>query len=249
MSPAVPEVLLWWVALPEGTAHPPTVTGLRAARRGRSARTRSALLQALTQWAGHPDVALTADPQGRPLATVAGAPVGVSVSRSGGLGVICLCPTGAVGVDVEQVDPALDVLAVARRFFGAEEHADLCRRRGEDRRRRFLELWTWKEALAKAVGVGLQHPLVSAPPPDAAPGHGLSVEGRGEPTDPWEPSAAALCRPGHASTAWPRPDVVLSVVTAGLGPRLRPQNTLAALSGGGDIRAPRPTELPKAGVR
>eukprot|EP00897_Mesotaenium_endlicherianum_P008606 jgi/Mesen1/7774/ME000408S06880 len=64
-----------------------------------------------------------------------------------------------IGLDVEEVhrDTRRDVLAVARRRFSPEEAdwleqvADL-----EERRLRFVQLWTLKEAYVKALGKGIQ---------------------------------------------------------------------------------------------
>lgn len=64
-----------------------------------------------------------------------------------------------VGIDVESADRALDVLAVARRFLHPDEAAGLAALPDEERRQRFLRIWTAKEAWVKARGTGLSDQL------------------------------------------------------------------------------------------
>lgn len=69
-------------------------------------------------------------------------------------------PGVAIGVDAEAVDRRLpDLLAIARRFFSAEEASALGAQAPSSRPIAFSELWTLKEAFVKAVGSGLSHPL------------------------------------------------------------------------------------------
>jgi 4'-phosphopantetheinyl transferase len=62
-----------------------------------------------------------------------------------------------VGVDVEAVR-GVD-MAVARRFFAAEEFDWLASRPGPEQALAFYHLWTAKESVLKNVGQGLQLPL------------------------------------------------------------------------------------------
>jgi 4'-phosphopantetheinyl transferase len=64
-----------------------------------------------------------------------------------------------VGVDVERVDRRVDEADIAGRFFAARESSALARLDGAARRERFFDLWTLKEALVKALGVGLAQRL------------------------------------------------------------------------------------------
>jgi 4'-phosphopantetheinyl transferase len=84
-----------------------------------------------------------------------------NLSHTHGL-VACAITSGAdVGIDVESVDRYVGS-GVAERFFSASENADLRRCASEPlRARRFIELWTLKEAYVKAIGKGLSHPLDS----------------------------------------------------------------------------------------
>jgi 4'-phosphopantetheinyl transferase len=64
-----------------------------------------------------------------------------------------------VGIDVEEIARVDEPMELARRVFAASEIEDLERHRGEERRRRFCEYWTLKEAYLKGRGVGLSVPL------------------------------------------------------------------------------------------
>ncbi|MGH3160073.1 MAG: 4'-phosphopantetheinyl transferase family protein [Streptosporangiaceae bacterium] len=88
----------------------------------------------------------------------AGAPV-LSVSHSGD-SVVVAVGTGikAVGVDVELIDPALDVAELASIALTEPEIRALAPLAASDRVSAFVRLWTRKEALLKALGVGLEHP-------------------------------------------------------------------------------------------
>ncbi|MEZ5393485.1 MAG: 4'-phosphopantetheinyl transferase superfamily protein [Bryobacterales bacterium] len=66
-----------------------------------------------------------------------------------------------LGVDLEKLRPIEDALDIATRFFSPPETAVLAELDPEPRSRRFLDLWTKKEAFVKALGVGLSRPLPS----------------------------------------------------------------------------------------
>jgi 4'-phosphopantetheinyl transferase len=62
-----------------------------------------------------------------------------------------------LGADVETMQRAVDHLAVSAHYFTPEEQEDILR--ASDTKRRFLELWTRKEAVLKASGVGIMDDL------------------------------------------------------------------------------------------
>ncbi len=62
-----------------------------------------------------------------------------------------------LGLDLETMGRTVDHLAVAAHYFTAEEQADIAD--ATDAKRRFLELWTRKEAVLKASGVGIMDDL------------------------------------------------------------------------------------------
>jgi phosphopantetheine--protein transferase-like protein len=85
-----------------------------------------------------------------------------SVSYRRGWGAIALAEA-PVGVDIETMSADEDAVEIARRSFHPDEAAHL-RELGDDAfRGTFLELWTRKEALIKAAGLGVDYmPATSA---------------------------------------------------------------------------------------
>jgi len=82
-----------------------------------------------------------------------------NVSHSGGLALAAFATGCEIGVDVEAIRTLPDRDAVARRFFHAEEAADLAALPERERDGAFFSCWTRKEALLKASGAGLTAPL------------------------------------------------------------------------------------------
>jgi 4'-phosphopantetheinyl transferase len=81
---------------------------------------------------------------------------------------IAITRVGAIGVDVEALTPFGDLAAVARRWFSPTEQAALSALPPDRRLAGFYRLWTRKEAVVKALGLGMTLPLdrfsVSAAP-------------------------------------------------------------------------------------
>ncbi|MEV5768963.1 4'-phosphopantetheinyl transferase superfamily protein [Micromonospora sp. NPDC052213] len=98
-------------------------------------------------------------PDGRPfVGTSDGDPrmeLPVSVSRADRVVVVAARVAGPVGVDVERSRP-LPALALARRWYAPAEAAWLAGRPAGGRAADFLRLWTAKEAVGKALGMGLR---------------------------------------------------------------------------------------------
>ncbi|WP_329410020.1 4'-phosphopantetheinyl transferase superfamily protein [Streptomyces sp. NBC_00704] len=82
-----------------------------------------------------------------------------SVAHSGTVIGVAVCENGRVGLDVEDADLGLDVDTAARVALAAPELAALHRRPPAARKAAFLRTWTRKEAVLKALGVGLGVPL------------------------------------------------------------------------------------------
>lgn len=61
-----------------------------------------------------------------------------------------------LGVDVEHLDRKVNALPLAERFCAEDEYAWLCLQPSEAQSEGFIRLWTLKEAVAKATGLGLQ---------------------------------------------------------------------------------------------
>ncbi len=106
-----------------------------------------------------------------------------SVSHAGGFALIGLTRAGALGVDLERERTDFDEMGIARARFAPDEVAALATLPLAERRRTFYALWTTKEALAKAsgVGIGAHNPHVAPAlwpalmAADAAPGPALAV--------------------------------------------------------------------------
>lgn len=114
-------------------------------------------------------LAFGASEHGKPIAAVdrLPAPIAFNVSHSGRHGLIALAPRGRVGVDVEERAPQrnLDVLIDA--VLGPRERAEVMAASGRRKLDVFLDLWTLKEALSKAHGLGLSLDVSSFEiPPD-----------------------------------------------------------------------------------
>ncbi|MBK6016255.1 4'-phosphopantetheinyl transferase superfamily protein [Streptomyces sp. MBT53] len=103
---------------------------------------------------------------GRPLLDGAGRGTRVSVSHGRGAVAVALCrsPRVDLGVDVEPVRP-LAALAVARGYLAPAEADWLGGLAAVERDRAFLWLWTQKEAVGKALGLGLRSGGMSRPMP------------------------------------------------------------------------------------
>ncbi len=100
---------------------------------------------------------------GKPFATVnrLRAPIGFNVSHSGQHGLIALASRGRVGVDVEERVPQRNLDTLVEAVFGPDERADMAAAGGSRKLRLFLDLWTMKEALSKALGTGLSMDVAS----------------------------------------------------------------------------------------
>ena len=121
----------------------------------------AALRHILSQYTGiRPgELRFTKGSQGKPcLAAITS--VRFSLSYSSEIAVIAVSQHGEIGVDIERVRN-LAWGRLAHRHFTPREVSTLHALARSERRRGFFRLWTCKEALLKAVGVGLAAPLNS----------------------------------------------------------------------------------------
>lgn len=72
--------------------------------------------------------------------------------------IIAMNKGGEIGADIETMDRRVDHLAVADHYF-TEREKEIIFNDEKEGKRRFLELWTKKEALLKATGVGIMDDL------------------------------------------------------------------------------------------
>jgi 4'-phosphopantetheinyl transferase len=95
---------------------------------------------------------------GKPFLAAGQSPVEFNLAHTTGLVACAVTKAGRVGVDAESYVRAVNASELAERF-SAQEIAGLRGLAGREHHRRFIELWTLKEAYVKAIGLGLEHPL------------------------------------------------------------------------------------------
>jgi 4'-phosphopantetheinyl transferase len=96
------------------------------------------------------------DERGRP--SIEGSPLHVSIAHSGDF-VACAVANARVGVDIERSDRPEADEALAKRVCTANELLHLDQLDGDSRRPELIALWARKEAVAKALGLGLAIPF------------------------------------------------------------------------------------------
>ena len=98
-----------------------------------------------------------ASDHGKPYVVVQGkpAPISFNVSHSGAHGLIAFAAAGRLGVDVEERSTPRDLDGLIRSVLGPDEQADLALAHGCNKLYLFFNFWTIKEALIKALGLGL----------------------------------------------------------------------------------------------
>jgi 4'-phosphopantetheinyl transferase len=78
-----------------------------------------------------------------------------NVSHSGGALLVAIARGQELGVDIETQRRRRPVLDLARRFFAADEASALASLDEPRRQIAFLRLWSCKEAVVKALGIGI----------------------------------------------------------------------------------------------
>lgn len=120
-------------------------------------------------------IVLETGPRGKPALahTAATAPFRFNLAHADDLGVIAVASGRDVGVDIEPRARRVEPLAIADRYFAPEEAAALHALPPDAARVEFLRLWVCKEAIAKALGLGIAGcdlaRLRIELPPDAPP--------------------------------------------------------------------------------
>lgn len=119
---------------------------------------RTPLRRVLSAYLGLPpaDVLLTEGEHGRPvLAPGHAQSLGFNWSHSGEHALIAVGRHIRPGIDIERQRERPRALEIARRYFTTEESAALSALSPDQRHVAFLELWTAKEAVLKALGRGI----------------------------------------------------------------------------------------------
>ena len=106
---------------------------------------------------GNGELAFGAFEFGKPFAVLGGemAPVSFNVSHSGSHGLIAYAQEGWVGVDVEERTARADLDGLMEAALSPVERDELASESELHRLHGFLRLWTIKEAIIKAVGLGV----------------------------------------------------------------------------------------------
>lgn len=185
-SPEV-EARLWTLLRPEEQERARRFA--TAALTSRFVLCRGALRSLLGQQLGQPaeQIVFASGPQGKPF--VAGSELCFNLSHSQELALLATSADTPLGVDVEQVRPMPDLLAVARHAFAPAEVKQLLQlpEEGPARQQAFFRCWTRKEACVKATGAGLSAQLqdftVTLLPGEEA---GVISSQPGLPGGPWQ---------------------------------------------------------------
>jgi 4'-phosphopantetheinyl transferase len=161
------DVDVWHVAMPQADAHvnrdllsdderERAVRYRQPADRLRFVVTRVVLRELLAARLEVAPAALrfTARAQGRP--ELGDFPrLSFNVSHSGAAALIVISEARGVGVDVERIDPDLNWLELTELVCTAEERRALIAQPAYLQRDSFFRLWTAKEAVMKALGIGI----------------------------------------------------------------------------------------------
>ncbi|MFD0370492.1 4'-phosphopantetheinyl transferase family protein [Streptomyces sp. NPDC127114] len=125
-------------------------------------------------WGRGPCPGCGSDRHGPPRIVEPPASPAFSFSRSGPCALVAVSPSGPVGVDVEALRP-LDVRETAGQCLSPTEAAYVLGRAPGERLRAFHRAWVRKEAVTKAVGVGIATDLRAV---DVSPDRPGTVEVR-----------------------------------------------------------------------
>ncbi len=128
----------------------------RAEDRARFMLARSALRHLLAEATGRQPqtLAFSLGPFGKP-SLVGDADLNFNLSHSGAFALIGISARRPIGVDIELMRGNIDELALAEAFFCDGEHRFLAGLEGPPQLEAFYRIWTSKEAVLKAFGVGI----------------------------------------------------------------------------------------------
>ena len=106
-------------------------------------------------------IEISREDHGRPyiLPSAMTSPPQFSLSYTDGLVAAALTAECIVGIDVEHTEKEIDYIEISENYFSTPEYWELKQLPEDQRKKRFFELWTLKEAYVKAQGRGLHIPL------------------------------------------------------------------------------------------
>lgn len=105
------------------------------------------------------EVPLTATASGKPVWDPATPSLTFNLTHHQDHAMLAVSTERAVGIDVESLDARTDYAALARQTLSSRELQQYEQLPAEERPAAILRAWTRKEALLKAIGVGLGRPL------------------------------------------------------------------------------------------
>lgn len=105
------------------------------------------------------EIAFRTGPHGKPLLADDNTELHFNLSHSGDMAIIALSQTFEVGVDVEQIRPIQNLSKLAERFLTPTEASALAALPEAGRTAAFFRVWTRKESVLKATGLGIANGL------------------------------------------------------------------------------------------
>jgi len=106
--------------------------------------------------------------EGKPALAESRTSLDFNLSHSGAWALLAVTRSGAVGVDVEQIEEEIDFQQITENYFDRQELACLAAATERRRRRIFYRLWTCKESWSKMRGTGLSASLKFKQRPSSA---------------------------------------------------------------------------------
>lgn len=123
--------------------------------------TRALLRKVLAYYTGTPSASLefARRAEGKPY--LVNSPLYFNLSHSGNFAALAVSAAGEIGIDIETIRPR-NFLAIAERYYHADELKQLLATPETEREPLFFKLWTLKEAFFKATGGGISSGLDKA---------------------------------------------------------------------------------------
>jgi len=125
--------------------------------------TRTLLRKVLAFYTGLPSGSLefARREQGKPYLTNAPSPIYFNLSHSSNFAALAVSAQAEIGIDIETIRPR-NFLAIAERYYHADELKQLLETAEAEQEQLFFKLWTLKEAFFKATGGGISSGLDKA---------------------------------------------------------------------------------------
>jgi phosphopantetheinyl transferase len=139
---------------------------------------RSVLRSLMHQVTGNRDWNIIPDERGKPhiFSTAGASGLQISVSHTKGLVACAVSDTGPIGIDVEYWRER-DFVALASYAFGPKEADEVQKAEQSERAKIFYRIWTLKESMAKAMGIGVMNLICDADQNIGAPENGFWTSG------------------------------------------------------------------------